>query len=67
MVVPTDVIDIYEHAFYVDYQNRKTDYVEKFIVIRWFAGAFLRWNRLPSVRASVEMSFRYARDVPWKD
>ena len=36
MVVPTDVIDIYEHAFYVDYQNRKTDYGEKFIVIRSF-------------------------------
>lgn len=39
MVVPTDVIDIYEHAFYVDYQNRKTDYVEKFIDIRWFDDA----------------------------
>jgi superoxide dismutase len=38
MVVPTDVIDIYEHAFYVDYQNRKTDYVEKLIDIRWFDG-----------------------------
>ena len=38
MVVPTDVIEIYEHAFYVDYQNRKTDYVEKFIDIRWLDG-----------------------------
>ena len=38
MEIPTDVIDIYEQAFYVDYQNRKTDFVEKFIDIRSFAG-----------------------------
>jgi Fe-Mn family superoxide dismutase len=25
------VIDVYEHAFYVDYKNRKADYVEKFL------------------------------------
>ena len=31
MVVPTIVIDIYEHAFYVNDQNRKADYAEKFI------------------------------------
>jgi superoxide dismutase len=49
MVVPTDVIDIYEHAFYVDYQNRKTDYVEKFIDIRWFAGA----NTLKSLNSLI--------------
>jgi superoxide dismutase len=23
------VIDVYEHAFYIDYQNRKAEYVEK--------------------------------------
>ena len=56
MVVPTDVIDIYEHAFYVDYQNRKTDYVEKSIDIRSFLGAFLRQERTRSVRPTVEMS-----------
>ncbi|MGI9518039.1 MAG: superoxide dismutase [Pirellulaceae bacterium] len=31
MAVPLIVIDTYEHAFYIDYQNRKGDYVEKFI------------------------------------
>ena len=49
MVVPTDVIDIYEHAFYVDYQNRMTDYVEKFIVIRSLAGAFRRARPAPRI------------------
>ena len=24
------MIDTYEHAFYVDYQNRKAEYVERF-------------------------------------
>jgi len=28
---PLVVIDVYEHAFYIDYQNRKGDYVEKFL------------------------------------
>lgn len=28
---PLVVIDVYEHAFYIDYQNRKGDYVERFI------------------------------------
>lgn len=31
MSVPMVVIDTYEHAFYIDYKNRKADYVEKFI------------------------------------
>jgi Fe-Mn family superoxide dismutase len=31
LTVPLVVIDTYEHAFYVDYQNKKTDYVEKFL------------------------------------
>ena len=31
MAIPLVVIDTYEHAFYIDYQNRKGDYVEKFI------------------------------------
>ena len=31
MSIPLIVIDTYEHAFYIDYQNRKAEYVEKFI------------------------------------
>jgi Fe-Mn family superoxide dismutase len=31
MATPLVVIDTYEHAFYIDYQNRKSEYVEKFI------------------------------------
>ncbi|MDA7978038.1 MAG: Fe-Mn family superoxide dismutase [Pirellulales bacterium] len=31
MAMPLVVIDTYEHAFYIDYQNRKADYVERFI------------------------------------
>ena len=31
MAIPRVVIDTYEHTFYIDYQNRKADYVEKFI------------------------------------
>ena len=31
MAAPLVVIDTYEHAFYIDYQNRKTAYVEKFL------------------------------------
>lgn len=36
MAVPIIVIDTYEHAFYIDYQNRKAEYVEKFMAhIDW--------------------------------
>ncbi|MGI8978778.1 MAG: superoxide dismutase [Pirellulaceae bacterium] len=36
MAMPIVVIDTYEHAFYIDYQNRKAEYVEKFMVhIDW--------------------------------
>lgn len=35
--VPLVVIDTYEHAFYIDYQNKKADYVEKFL-------KFVDWN-----------------------
>lgn len=36
MARPLIVIDTYEHAFYIDYQNRKADYIEKFIAhIDW--------------------------------
>lgn len=29
--VPLVVIDVYEHAFYIDHANRKSEYVEKFL------------------------------------
>ena len=31
LAVPLVVIDTYEHAFYIDYQSRKGEYVEKFL------------------------------------
>jgi Fe-Mn family superoxide dismutase len=31
MATPLVVIDVYEHAFYIDYQNRKTEYINKFM------------------------------------
>jgi Fe-Mn family superoxide dismutase len=31
MAAPIVVIDTYEHAFYIDYHNRKADYAEKFL------------------------------------
>ena len=38
MAAPLVVIDVYEHAFYVDYKNRKATYVEKFMEhIDWSA------------------------------
>jgi len=37
MAAPLVVIDTYEHAFYIDYQNRKTEYVDGFL-------AHIDWN-----------------------
>ena len=37
MAMPIVVIDTYEHAFYIDYQNRKAEYIEKFM-------AHIDWN-----------------------
>ncbi len=31
LAAPLVVIDTYEHAFYIDYQNKKAEYVEKFL------------------------------------
>jgi Fe-Mn family superoxide dismutase len=36
---PLVVCDVYEHAFYVDYQNRKAEYVQKFV-------EFLDWEEI---------------------
>jgi Fe-Mn family superoxide dismutase len=36
---PLIVCDVYEHAFYVDYQNRKQEYVSKFV-------QFLDWQEI---------------------
>ena len=38
---PLVVCDVYEHAFYVDYTNRKQEYVEKFV-------QFLDWDEINS-------------------
>ena len=46
MAVPLVVIDVYEHAFYLDYQNRKAEYVDKFMQhIDWNeANARFHWD-----------------------
>lgn len=45
MAKPIIVIDTYEHAFYIDYQNRKADYIEKFM-------AHIDWNEAGTRYAS---------------
>jgi Fe-Mn family superoxide dismutase len=45
MAVPLVVIDTYEHAFYIDYQNRKAEYVEKFLAHIDWAEANARFAR----------------------
>lgn len=42
--VPLVVIDTYEHAFYIDYQNKKADYVEKFLKFIDWAEADRRYR-----------------------
>jgi superoxide dismutase, Fe-Mn family len=42
--VPLVVIDTYEHAFYIDYQNRKAEYVEKFLKFVDWAEADRRYR-----------------------
>ena len=31
MATPLIVLDVYEHAFYIDYRNKKVDYIDKFL------------------------------------
>lgn len=39
LAAPLVVLDVYEHAFYIDYHNRKAEYVEKF-------AKFIDWNEV---------------------
>jgi Fe-Mn family superoxide dismutase len=43
---PVLVCDVYEHAFYVDYQNRKQEYVNKFVQFLDWAEINRRWSVL---------------------
>lgn len=45
---PLVVIDVYEHAFYIDYHNRKAEYVEKFLDYIDWAEADRRYRQLMS-------------------
>src|SRR5215204_115114 len=44
LAVPLVVIDTYEHAFYIDYQNRKAEYAEKFLKFVDWAEADRRYR-----------------------
>jgi Fe-Mn family superoxide dismutase len=44
LTAPLVVIDTYEHAFYVDYQNKKAEYVEKFLKFADWAEADRRYR-----------------------
>jgi len=44
LAVPLVVIDTYEHAFYIDYQNKKAEYVEKFLKFIDWAEAARRYR-----------------------
>ena len=43
---PLVVIDTYEHAFYIDYQNKKGEYVEKFLKFIDWAEAEKRYRQV---------------------
>ncbi len=45
---PLVICDVYEHAFYVDYQNRKQDYVNKFAQFLDWSEVDRRWQVLRS-------------------
>jgi len=43
---PLVVSDVFEHAFYVDYQNKKADYVKKFVTFIDWEEIGKRWATL---------------------
>jgi len=43
---PLIVIDTYEHAYYIDYQNRKNEYVDRFLAHVDWVEAERRWQRV---------------------
>lgn len=45
---PLIVCDVYEHAFYVDYTNKKQDYVNKFVQFVDWNEVNMRWKTLSS-------------------
>ena len=47
LAMPLVVIDVYEHAFYIDYQNKKADYIEKFMQHVDWAEAKRRFQMQP--------------------
>jgi Fe-Mn family superoxide dismutase len=46
LAMPLVVIDTYEHAFYIDYQNRKAEYVERFLKYIDWAEADRRYRHV---------------------
>lgn len=46
MTAPLVVLDTYEHAFYIDYQNRKADYIDRFLQHVDWAEAEARYQRV---------------------
>jgi Fe-Mn family superoxide dismutase len=46
LAVPLVVIDTYEHAFYIDYQNKKGEYVERFLKYIDWAEADRRYRQV---------------------
>jgi Fe-Mn family superoxide dismutase len=49
MAVPIVVMDVYEHAFYIDYHNRKGEYVDKFRDHIDWQEANARFRSVPSM------------------
>jgi Fe-Mn family superoxide dismutase len=48
LAMPLVVIDTYEHAFYIDYQDRKAAYVEKFVTYIDWSEANRRYQSVAS-------------------